>query len=221
MRNTTTILLEDLVRGGKPAVDRKAGVIKGVKILGRESVNGRVYTEDAIRQAHADRLYEGVAVYTDHPAHPNDPRPVRAKFGRLVNVRVENGELFGDLEYLTSHADAPAIAEAAERMPDAFGLSHNAKGDGEEDRDGLFVVHRIVEVRSVDVVTEPATTRGFFEHRARTGQLAAGSPEACHAILLGLAPPPRRSLREQRRRTRAERRAVATPEGALAMLTAH
>lgn len=47
-------------------------------------------------------------------------------------------------------------------MPDAFGLSHNAQGEGDE-KDGIFVVSKIVEVRHVDVVADPATTKSLSE----------------------------------------------------------
>lgn len=164
-------LREDIVRGmeplpqGRARVDREKGIIYGVKILGEKSLNNRRYTPEARRQAVEDRIYEGLAVYEDHPAKPGDPRPVRSKFGRIVNVRLYQGDPYGDLEYLKSHPAAALICEAAERMPEQFGLSHNAKGEG-EDLDGEFVVYRITDARSVDVVTEPATTDGFFEQRA-------------------------------------------------------
>lgn len=152
------------MRGKAHRVDRDKGVIYGVKILGLESVNDRRYSPEAL--AKAKTLYEGVGVYVNHPAKPNDPRGVQDRFGRLVNVRVESDGLYGDLEYLKSHPDAALITEAAERMPEQFGLSHNAKGEGAEDN-GIFVVQEIVDVRSVDVVTEPATTGGMFEQRQK------------------------------------------------------
>ncbi|HMF12669.1 MAG TPA: hypothetical protein VKE94_10200, partial [Gemmataceae bacterium] len=57
--------------------------------------------------------------------------------------------------------------EMAERMDGAIGASHNAIGEGADDADGVFVVQHIAEVRSVDLVTEPATTKGLFEQRGR------------------------------------------------------
>lgn len=163
-------LHEDIVRGmeplaqGRSRVDREKKIIYGVKILGKDSVNDREYTLDARRLAVKQGLYEGRAVYTNHPAEPNDPRLIREKFGRLVNVRLYQDEPYGDLEYLENNPDTELILEVAERMPEQFGLSHNAKGEGRE-KDGVFLVEEIVEVRSVDVVCEPATTNGFFEHR--------------------------------------------------------
>jgi hypothetical protein len=144
-------------------VDREKSTIYGVKVLGFTSANGREYTRQAVMEA-AD-LYEGVPVNTDHPGRPEEPRSVRDRIGKLVNVRfVENEGLYADLEYLASHPFAAQLIEAAESMPDAFGLSHNARGDGEDDRQtGKFIVNRIVEVRHVDIVADPATTKSLSE----------------------------------------------------------
>ena len=166
-------LAEDIVRGlaplgaGQERVDREKKIIKGVKVLGRASINGRRYTAEAIEEAYKKRLYEGIAVYVNHPDKPNDPRAVSEKFGRVVNVRMMEGELYGDLEYLESNKDSALICEMAERMDGQLGCSHNAIGEGEDDPDGIFVVRHITEVRSVDLVTEPATTKGLFEHREK------------------------------------------------------
>jgi hypothetical protein len=48
-------------------------------------------------------------------------------------------------------------------MPESYGLSHNAHGEGEENADGIFVVRKILDVRHVDLVADPATTRGLAE----------------------------------------------------------
>ena len=166
-------LSEDIVRGlaplgaGAARVDRDKRLIRGVKLLGRESVNGRIYSLEAIQDAYQRRLYEGIAVYVNHPDKPNDPRAIGEKLGRIVNVQLIEGELYGDLEYLESNRDAALICEMAERMDSQLGCSHNASGSGEDDAEGIFHVRKIDEARSIDIVTEPATTAGFFEQRGR------------------------------------------------------
>ena len=47
-------------------------------------------------------------------------------------------------------------------MPSRLGLSHNATGAGRVIR-GKYVIESIETVRSVDLVTRPATTRGLYE----------------------------------------------------------
>lgn len=147
-------------------VDRDAGIIHGVKILGLVSDNNRKYMPEAVRKAKS--LYEGIKVNIDHPAESGDVRSAEDRFGKLINVKYVEGEgLYGDLMFLKSHPMAERICEAAERndMNDTFGLSHNAQGDGQEDNDGCFVVSSIVEVRHVDLVADPATTKSLREAR--------------------------------------------------------
>lgn len=146
-----------------PRVDRENGVIRGVRVLGRESRNGRVYSEAALNDA--CRLYEGVKVNIDHPdsrsAHL--PRGVGSFFGRLKNVRRKNDAVFADLHFLKNHPLAAIVTEAAESMPEQLGLSHNAEGRTRRDGMGRVIVEALQHVNSVDVVTDPATNRGLFE----------------------------------------------------------
>ncbi|MBY0523443.1 MAG: hypothetical protein K2R98_08585 [Gemmataceae bacterium] len=146
-------------------MDRTAGIIRRVKILGLESLNGRRYLPEAVRKAKA--LYEGASVRINHPVKPGESRQAEDVFGWLKDVFVgDDGCLFGDLHFLKAHAMAEAVCEAAERNPGVYGLSHNAQGEGET-VDGVFCVHEIIEVRSVDLVADPATTHGLFESRQR------------------------------------------------------
>ena len=45
-------------------IDRDKGIIHDVKVLGRDSKNGRVYTQEAMNDA--AKLYEGISVNIDH-----------------------------------------------------------------------------------------------------------------------------------------------------------
>ena len=63
-------------RGVRMGVDRLAGVIRGVKILGLESRNGRTYLPEAL--AAAAPLYEGAKVNVNHPkGAPGRPATTR------------------------------------------------------------------------------------------------------------------------------------------------
>lgn len=159
-------LREDVRSRGPLKVDRDKGVIYGVKVLGLESVNNRRYLPQAARNARS--LYENAHVNIDHPPKKEGPNASRSsydRFGKLINVRfVENDGLYADLEYLKAHPMADRICEAAERMPDLFGMSHNAQGEGKT-VDGVFVIEQITEVRHVDLVADPATTQSLFESK--------------------------------------------------------
>lgn len=156
-------------------IDVEAGVIHGVKVLGRDSRNGRVYSATALDEA--ARLYEGVSVCLDHPDDPHKVRSVADGWGVLRNARVAKEGVFADLHYLKNHAATAAIVERAERFPRNFGLSHNASGSIVEGRDGEpDVVESIEHVHSVDLVSRPATNSGLFESHS------GGSRKMTHTV---------------------------------------
>lgn len=140
-------------------IDREAGVIRGVKILGATSTNGRLYPAE-VRKA-ARPMYEGQGVNLDHVAD-DEKRRVLDGFGRLSNVQEREDGLYGDLEYLRKHPYSEQFLEAAERMPEQVGLSHSAFGEVKMEN-GMEVVEAIHKVKSVDLVRYPASTKGLFE----------------------------------------------------------
>lgn len=146
----------------KSQVDREAGVVRRVKLLGLESRNGRSYPAAVI--AKAKNLYEGAAVYIDH-GKPRETRPYGASFGVTENVTAEPDGLYGDLHYNPAHALAEQFAWDAENRPNRVGLSHDIEASTRE-HEGKMLVEAIHAVNSVDIVTRPATTRGLFEHEA-------------------------------------------------------
>jgi hypothetical protein len=143
-------------------VDRENGIIRGVKIIGLTSRNGRRYLPEALRRAVP--LYEGAKVYIDHPriAEAGEDRPFANWAGVLRGVQFVGDGLAGDLHLRQESPHAAGIFEAAERFPNSFGLSHEAEGDYRIEG-GVEVVHRIDAVMGVAVVNDPATTRGIFE----------------------------------------------------------
>ncbi|MCL6503964.1 MAG: hypothetical protein K6T86_14870 [Pirellulales bacterium] len=150
-------------------VDREAAVLRGVKILGLHSRNGRRYLPEAL--AAAAPLYEGARVNVDHPQGPApQARCYRDRLGILRQVRAEADGLYGDLHYNPKHALAEQLLWDAEHAPQNVGLSHHVQARAAY-RGGELVVEAILEVYSVDLVAEPAATRGLFE--AAGGQDAA------------------------------------------------
>lgn len=153
-------LIESLPSGVK--IDAEAGVISGVKVLGYQSANGREYSRDAVSKAKA--LYEGQSVNINHgnKSRPGEDRKLEDRFGQLSNVREAADGLYADLEFLTTHPMAARVCEAAVRMPSKLGLSHNAEGRMGK-RGGKNLVEEITSVRSVDLVSDPATVKSLFE----------------------------------------------------------
>ncbi|MFN3151393.1 hypothetical protein [Bremerella sp.] len=144
-------------------VDTENGIIHDVKICGNRSKNGRVYPPEVL--AEAAPLYEGVTVYLNHGMVPGDEREIDVHFGNLQNVHAQNGELFADLHYVTTHPLAASIVERAQKFPRNFGLSHDAEVEAIATGD-VQQVQRITAVNSVDLVTRPATSEGLFEQQA-------------------------------------------------------
>lgn len=187
-------------RGTALRVDDRAGVIRGVKILGLASRNGRRYLPAALEGAVA--LYEGAKVNVNHPkGAPNAPRDYQERIGVLRNVALRDadgagggadgaghggdagrGGLFGDLHYNPRHALAEQLAWDARHAPENVGLSHNVLAvtarRGEE-----TVVESIERVQSVDLVADPATTRGLFE-QADAARSADAAGRAARAVWL-------------------------------------
>lgn len=143
-------------------VDRQAGLIRGVKILGLKSRNGRQYLPQALEEAIG--LYEGAKVNINHtPTPAPGPRDYRDRLGviRQAAFRPEEG-LFADLCFNPKHPLAEQLAWDAEHCPENVGLSHHVEARLAR-RDGQTVVEAILRVHSVDVVADPATTQGLFE----------------------------------------------------------
>lgn len=157
-------------------VDESAGVIYNVRILGRQSVNGREYSDRALEDA--ARLYSGADIYIDHlrDKKPGSvDRGLLEGFGVMNNPRRHGDEVRGDLHYLKSHEAAGPIVERAKRFPKSFGLSHDAEGSmgKAKTREGKDVVESLTAVRSIDLVKRPATNRGLFEDQPTESTIRA------------------------------------------------
>jgi len=142
--------------------DRENLLLRNICVLGPQSRNGRRYPEEAITEALP--MFDGCKAYLNHPApaelREGSCRDVRDLVGRYESPRLQEGKLRADLRLLPHQANL--IFSLAKYMPSAVGMSINAKGktcvkDGEE------FVEKITEVKSVDLVTEPAATTSLFE----------------------------------------------------------
>lgn len=149
-------------RGVQIRVEPEQGIIRGVKILGVESRNGRTYLDEALNGAVG--LYENAKVNVNHPRdNPLGPRDYRDRIGVIRNVAARPGEgLFADFHFNPKHALAEQLAWDAEHAPQNVGFSHNVQARTAR-RGDRTVVEAILKVQSVDLVADPATTQGLFE----------------------------------------------------------
>ena len=172
-------------RGVEMRVDRRGGVIRGVKILGGESRNGRTYLAQAL--AEAARLYEEAKVNVNHPkGNPLGARDYQDRIGvlRRVVARPEEG-LFADFHFNPKHALAEQLIWDAEHMPQNVGFSHNVQARTAR-RGDRVVVEAITKVESVDLVADPATTRGLFESTpdvVEAGSTQSAKDQLKHAFI--------------------------------------
>lgn len=151
-------------------VDREAGVIYGVRMGGLVSKNKREYTPEAYKEAIKSGMYEGKPCNIDH-VKEGEQAKVANRFGTWHDVeyreKPEPGP-YGNLHYIKSHSLANNVCEAAERkeLNSAFGMSHDAWGGNcRPGMNGRVIVESIESVKSIDLVADPATTKGLFEHK--------------------------------------------------------
>ncbi len=184
---TKTRFTEQIAANIRGDIDEDAGVVRNVRILGRESKQGRTYSDNAMRQAAA--LYEGVAVNIDHST---SERSITERFGQLKRTHFieADGEVRGDLDYLKSHSWSPTFVESVKRFDGSFGLSHDAEGSTVREG-GRTIVESIEHVFSVDIVGRPATNQGLFESEEQNvstktiRQIIEANPQHECACLLG------------------------------------
>lgn len=139
------------------------GRVRGVKILGWTSKNNnRRYLKEGVNPA----LYNNVPVNINHPTDEEKklPRNYQARFGWIENPVARDDGIYGDLCFNPLHAITKDFVWWANNKPDKIGLSQNAYGDVWEGANDE-VVESVDEVRSVDLVSDPATTAGLFEAR--------------------------------------------------------
>ncbi|MGD0899220.1 MAG: hypothetical protein ABR915_15395 [Thermoguttaceae bacterium] len=169
-------------RGLSIGADRTAGVIRGVKILGLESRNGRTYLPEALAQAAS--LYENAKVNVNHPKpSPGAPRDYQDRIGVIRNVTPQGDGLFADFHFNPKHGLAEQLLWDAEHAPENVGFSHNVEARTAR-RGDRVVVEAITRVQSVDLVADPATTRGLFESSAAPAAAAADRPQPADGPLL-------------------------------------
>lgn len=158
---TETVVQEKALKVGED------GVLRGAKLLGNKSLNGRFYSDTVI--AAGINGYEGVKVYLNHPRGRDGAveRDFNDWIGVVESPQARKGGAWGDIRFRTEHPRYREICEAVDKFANKCGFSHVADIDSDV-KSGTEYVSRIGEVFSVDLVTDPATTKGISESRAPT-----------------------------------------------------
>ena len=147
-------------------VDRENWVIKGVKVLGRKSRNGRIYEDEAIKDS--SKLCENLPV-TVRGGHDRENRDYHSQNGQLrggtaKNLGTDKAASFYDWHLNPADPLTEKICYDAEHFPENVPLSHEVSVyEGEVDRDGILHVERLLEVDGVAAVYRGGTNRSLFE----------------------------------------------------------
>ncbi len=151
-------------RGADFAIRLEERIIADVQLTGDTSRNGHRYSPAALQDAAA--LYARKPVFLDHA--PNLQRPLdrstRDLAGWVVEARLINGRIRGDLQLLDTEAGRTLLALMAAETP-SVGMSHVVLA--RKSPNGTLV-ERIQDVISIDAVVFPATTHGFKEQLDET-----------------------------------------------------
>jgi len=146
-------------------IDEENGIIKHVAITAKESKNKRTYSEKALENIAL--FADGMKAYFDHPTNAdikerNNVRSIKDMFGTYSNIITEKGKIYGDLKVLEPYK--PLIFGLASQMPEAVGNSIRVSGKLTKGRHGENdIVESVDTLFGIELVTEPATTQGFFE----------------------------------------------------------
>jgi len=137
-------------------------ILKNVVVLGPTSSSGRKYSVDT--QQKALPLFEGIRAYVNHPKlnEMSEPRDMRDLIGEHKNLRIVVNKTVSDLYLIDNATVRDVVLPLAEQKPHLAGNSIVARGKIVKEKDGSFKVEEILAARSIDIVTEPATTNNLF-----------------------------------------------------------
>src|SRR3990167_518968 len=147
------------------SIDPDNFTIKKVCLFGtRESANNRVYSDKAIESI--SRLSDGVKCYINHPTKTElkereGVRDLRDWIGVYRYPKKEGAKVFGDLVCRESYFDL--VRDIATLQPLKIGNSINARVKVMSDQKGMESVVDVDALRSVDLVSNAATTTSLFE----------------------------------------------------------
>lgn len=177
------------------AIDRVAGIIKGVSVIttGVAKGHNRLIDQTTLSQIHGlmSAFPDGTKVKANHFSG------FEGIVGNLRSPRIEGDQLKADLHILQSHEMAGLIMEMSEKQPSTFGLSVSFSGVPEEKEKLLYA--RAAELYSVDLVDDPAANpSGLFSAVDFSQSLKTKEPMiTAFKEFLGLARDMEKPLRDE------------------------
>lgn len=171
------ILTESVL--GESKVDRESKIIHNVVLLTQNSLDAsgkihRTYTDDCLDKAAT--IFEGAPAFIDHPGEKEarTGRSVREQYGFYRGVKRVGTKLMADDLVLYDVPDAALVMSIAEKNPLSAGNSIHAAGRVQpRNSQGIEICEELLprtkwgHRSSVDLVDDPATTRGIFESKQK------------------------------------------------------
>jgi len=146
-----------------PPLQGKIKSYSNLVLVGPKSINNRVYAPEVLRKAVEDGLYDGVPIFLDHE------EKIQTLVGRVTKAYWDEDKncIRGDIEIYDSPYSS-VIDIIINVFGGEFGFSHVVEAEVDEDKEsGKEYVKHISKVKSVDLVTDPATTKGINEVQER------------------------------------------------------
>lgn len=143
------------------------GVIKNVHFVGFQSKNSTIknkppykYSSVALKEATDQGLYNGLDIYLSHGDGTAKDRDPKDKIGVTSNARFDEAKgVKGDLELNPAHPYYPSVKWWADNKPDRIAMSHRATCALNEATNEVVIIKK---VKSLDIVSNGATTTGLF-----------------------------------------------------------
>lgn len=140
-------------------------LIKNVLLCGNLSKNGYPIPPSAFgNEQKVQSLYENKLVYINHVTDPNPTKVYSRSLedigGYIKNVRFVDGKPRGDIQTEGCPKGSIALSLAKSKVPN-IGMSHVGKYRFSDNAE--LGVESVEEILSVDVVSNPATTKSFYE----------------------------------------------------------
>ena len=156
-------------------MDNSKTLYPNLVLVGTKSANGRYYPAEVLKSATESGLYDGVPVFLDHD------EKIQALVGQVVKAYwdAEKKCVRGDIRIFPSSPFADVVRYVFSNLGDSFGFSHVVEADVEEGEDPE-IVKKIHRVRSVDLVVDPATTKGLQGLQEKLMEAKQKRLQECH-----------------------------------------
>lgn len=155
-------------------LDREQGVIYGTTLITGLSENGkngkRRYPTPTLKKI--AQMAEGLPAYLNHVRSEEafKPRPVQELMGRHYNVRYEAATDSVKSDLHVAEHQRPLVFSLAEQFGDHIGNSLVSRGQVVMEGD-TEVVKDVLALRSADLVSDPASTKGLFESKGSDDEM--------------------------------------------------